>query len=186
MYPVSKLSPANYPALDKTPPTDSPQVQQWIAEVQATGVNIPTWAPNVAGGCAANPQALADPTRCWWTCGGCTNKTDVTVCPDKLHWGLTYDDGPAPYTPDLLNFLDQVNLKATFYVVGSRVISYPGLLQLEYLKGHEIAVHTWAHPQLTTLTNEQIIAELGWSKKVIQDVLGVTPLYMRAPYGDIE
>ena len=42
------------------------------------------------------------------------------------------------------------------------------------------------HPYLTTLTNEQIIAELGWTKKVIYDVLGVTPLYMRPPYGDIE
>jgi peptidoglycan/xylan/chitin deacetylase (PgdA/CDA1 family) len=39
---------------------------------------------------------------------------------------------------------------------------------------------------LTTLTNEQIIAELGWSKKAIKDVLGVTPNMMRPPFGDIE
>jgi len=47
-------------------------------------------------------------------------------------------------------------------------------------------VHTWSHPSLTTLTNEEIIAELGWSKKVIKDVLGVTPNMMRPPYGDID
>jgi peptidoglycan/xylan/chitin deacetylase (PgdA/CDA1 family) len=40
-------------------------------------------------------------------------------------------------------------------------------------------VHTWSHPSLTTLTNEEIIAELGWSKKIISDVLGVTPNMMR-------
>jgi peptidoglycan/xylan/chitin deacetylase (PgdA/CDA1 family) len=51
---------------------------------------------------------------------------------------------------------------------------------------HQIGVHTWSHASLTTLTNEQIIAELGWTKKVIKDTLGVTPNTMRPPYGDIE
>jgi peptidoglycan/xylan/chitin deacetylase (PgdA/CDA1 family) len=51
---------------------------------------------------------------------------------------------------------------------------------------HQIAIHTWSHAQLTTLTNDQIIAELGWSKKAIKDVLGVTPNMFRPPYGDIE
>jgi peptidoglycan/xylan/chitin deacetylase (PgdA/CDA1 family) len=141
---------------------------------------------NAVGGCVANPAAAADKSRCWWTCGGCTRSNDVTTCPQKYTWGLTYDDGPAYYTPDLLNYLKQVNLKATFFVVGSRVASFPGLLQQEYLAGHQIAVHTWSHPYLTTQSTEQIIAELGWTRKVIQDVLGVQPLYMRPPYGDIE
>jgi len=150
-------------------------------------VTIPTFSPTVAGGCPTNPQAIADDSeRCWWTCGGCTRPNDVTTCPDKLTWGLTFDDGPSPYTPDLLNFLDSQNLHATFFVVGSRVISYPSTLQAEYMDGHQIAVHTWSHPSLTTLTTEQIIAELGWSKKAIKDVLGVTPNMMRPPFGDID
>ena len=70
--------------------------------------------------------------------------------------------------------------------MGSRVTTFPGLLQQEYLSGHQIAVHTWSHPSLTTQSTEQIIAEFGWTRKIIQDVLGVTPLYMRPPYGDIE
>lgn len=32
-----------------------------------------------------------------------------------------------------------------------------------------------SHPYLTTMTNEQIVAELGWTKKIIKDVTGVTP-----------
>ena len=186
MSPVSTFSPSNYPALDKPPPTDSPQVQQWIQEVSQSGITIPNITATVAGGCPANPEAAADTSRCWWTCGGCTREIDVTNCPQKNQWGLTYDDGPAPYTPNLLNFLNQTNLHATFFVVGSRVVSYPGLLQQEYLSGHQIAVHTWSHPSLTTLTNEEIIAEFGWSKKAIHDVLGVTPAYWRPPYGDVE
>jgi Polysaccharide deacetylase len=138
------------------------------------------------GGCAANPAAVADTTRCWWTCSGCTNKTDITQCPAPMNWGLTYDDGPAFHTSQLLDYLDQQNLKSTFFVVGSRVISFPATLQTEYMSGHQIAVHTWSHPPLTTMTNQEIIAELGWSKKVIKDVLGVTPNMMRPPFGDIE
>jgi hypothetical protein len=35
------------------------------------------------------------------------------------------------------------------------------------------------------MTNEQIVAELGWTRKAIQAVLGVTPTTMRPPFGDI-
>lgn len=60
------------------------------------------------------------------------------------------------------------------------------MVQTEYMTGHQLAVHTWSHPSLTTLTNEQIVAELGWTKKVIKDVTGVTPNTWRPPYGDID
>jgi peptidoglycan/xylan/chitin deacetylase (PgdA/CDA1 family) len=103
-----------------------------------------------------------------------------------MTWGLTYDDGPSFYTSNLMQYLDSVNLKTTFFVVGSRVISFPLTLQDQYMSQHQIAVHTWSHPSLTTLSNEEIIAELGWSKKVIKDVLGVTPNIMRPPFGDID
>jgi len=103
-----------------------------------------------------------------------------------MDWGLTYDDGPSFYTSNLLSYLDQEKLKSTFFVVGSRVISFPAILQSEYMAGHQIGVHTWSHAALTSLTNDEIIAELGWSKKVIKDVLGVTPNMMRPPYGDID
>lgn len=45
----------------------------------------------------------------------------------------------------LLEYLDDKDISATFFVVGSRVISYPDILIAEYMAGHEIAVHTWSH-----------------------------------------
>ena len=45
---------------------------------------------------------------------------------------------------------------------------------------------TWSHPALTTLTNEQIVAELGWSRKTIKDITGVTVRTFRPPQGDID
>ena len=71
------------------------------------------------------------------------------------------------------------------------------------MKGHELSVHTWSHhvmslsfskahcrftrhyQPLTSLTNEQIVAELGWTREAIKRVTGVTPTTMRPPYGDI-
>ncbi|KAG9120505.1 chitin deacetylase, partial [Ceratobasidium sp. 392] len=101
-------------------------------------------------------------------------------------WGLSFDDGPSPYTPNLLNYLDAAGIKSTFFVVGSRAISRPEILQAEYMGGHQLSVHTWSHPSLTTLTNDQIIAELGWTKQAIKTITGVTPNTMRPPYGDID
>jgi peptidoglycan/xylan/chitin deacetylase (PgdA/CDA1 family) len=86
----------------------------------------------------------------------------------------------------LLRYLDEKNISSTFFVVGSRVIERPQILVEEYMQGHEISAHTWSHHPLTSLTNEQIVAELGWTRKAIKAVLGVTPTTMRPPYGDID
>lgn len=39
----------------------------------------------------------------------------------------------------------------------------------------------WSHPAMTSLTNQQIVAELKWTEKAIQSVIGVTPIYWRPP-----
>lgn len=183
---LSKFKLSDYPTPDVIPPTDSPEVKQWIKEVNDSGVKIPDFKPTVTGGCAANPEAAADKSRCWWTCGGCTGPEDISDCPEPRSWGLTYDDGPAFYTPNLLDYLDEQKLKATFFIIGSRAVYLPAVLQREYLSGHQISVHTYSHHLLTEMTNDQIIAELGWSKKVIKDIIGVTPNTFRPPQGDMD
>ncbi|OAV89892.1 hypothetical protein PTTG_00068 [Puccinia triticina 1-1 BBBD Race 1] len=187
--PSTNLNVALYPALDRLPPLDSPLVKEWMSKIDWS--KAPTSSPTGLGGClnSTNADAVSKSGKddnCWWTCGGCTRPTDIVSCPDKATWGASFDDGPSPDTPTLLNYLDQQKLKTTFFVVGSRVLSRPAMLQYEYQTGHQISVHTWSHPYLTTLTNAEIVAELGWSKKVIKDVLGVTPNTMRPPYGDID
>lgn len=49
-----------------------------------------------------------------------------------------------------------------------------------------IGVHTWSHPYLTTLTDEQIVGELGWTSQIIFDKSGFVPKWVRAPYGDVD
>ncbi|KAF8605852.1 hypothetical protein BDV93DRAFT_604872 [Ceratobasidium sp. AG-I] len=194
--PAASINIASYPAFMTAPDVNSPEVKQWIAEVAASGVqipNVPRNSPIPTGSaqslCQLNAAAAATANAagtCWWSCGSCTRETDVSTCPDKMTWGLTFDDGPSPYTPKVLNYLEDKNLKATFYVIGSNAIDKPAILQATYIAGHEISLHTWSHRALTTLSNEEIIAELGWNRKAIKDITGVSPKTMRPPYGDID
>lgn len=179
------FKPGDWPPQDKVPPTDSAQVKEWLKELE--GWSIPNIPKNVDNTCASNPQAAQDAAKNgWWTCGAHTRSTDIVQCPEKGTWGVSFDDGPSEYTPKLLKYLDEKKILSTFFVVGSRVISRPDILRQEYMAGHEISVHTWSHTALTTLSNEQIVAELGWTRKAIKDVLGVTPTTMRPPYGDMD
>ncbi|KAI6041894.1 carbohydrate esterase family 4 protein [Pisolithus marmoratus] len=175
----------SWPPQDQIAPTDSTEVSEWMQELN--GFDIPDIPPTADGTCVGDPAAAADAAdRGWWTCGGYTRDTDITACPDKLTWGVSFDDGPAFYSKQLLDYLSSINVTSTFFVVGSRVIERPQVLIEEYMTGHEIAVHTWSHRPLTMLTTEQVVAELGWTRKAIKDVLGVTPTLMRPPYGDID
>jgi len=63
---------------------------------------------------------------------------------------LTFDDGPdAQYTPEVLKALADECVKATFFVIGSKVAEWPGLARAELAAGHTIAHHTFSHPQPT-------------------------------------
>ncbi|MFM7375971.1 MAG: polysaccharide deacetylase family protein, partial [Chthoniobacterales bacterium] len=66
---------------------------------------------------------------------------------------LTFDDGPHPeLTPKLLDILRQNGVRATFYVIGRNVETYPDIARRIVAEGHEIANHSWSHPALTSLS----------------------------------
>lgn len=83
--------------MDVVAPTDSDEVKEWLKELE--GVDIPDLEPTQDGDCATDPEFAADAeARGWWTCGGWTRATDIVACPDKLTWGVSFDDGPSPYS----------------------------------------------------------------------------------------
>ena len=65
---------------------------------------------------------------------------------DEKQVYLTFDDGPTrAITPQILDILNQYNVKATFFVLGRNVDLYPDLIQREYNEGHYIANHGYTH-----------------------------------------
>jgi len=104
---------------------------------------------------------------------------------DCIDFCQTFDDGPTNVTSGLLDYLLSVNQKNTFFEIGSQIIQNYPLTVREYCEGHEIADHTWSHPDLTTLTSEEVYAELAWTIYAIHSSIGQTPKLFRPPYGNI-
>ncbi|MER6006090.1 polysaccharide deacetylase family protein [Nonomuraea angiospora] len=98
---------------------------------------------------------------------------------------LTFDDGPGPYTDTLLAYLAAYHAQATFFVVGSNVVTYPRVLRRTVAAGHEIGNHTWSHPDLTRLSPARVRSQLGRTDQAIRAITGIVPGLVRPPYGAI-
>ncbi|CAG8793294.1 2832_t:CDS:2, partial [Gigaspora rosea] len=153
--------------------------------------NIPPHKTTTAGDIDQTGYSASDPD-CWWSYNLCTTpkapglNPDVTVCPEPGTWGLTYDDGPNCSHTVFYDFLKQNKQNATMFFIGSNVASLPIEAQRALADGHHICVHTWSHQYMTTLTNEEALAELYYTVKVIKLVMGITPLCWRPPFGDVD
>lgn len=118
-------------------------------------------------------------------CDQC-NADDLFFCRSNNTWAITFDDGPQPITPSLLDYLKAEKLKATFFLVGTNVVQRPDIVRRQFAEGHHLASHTWSHKGLTALTNEQIVAEVKWTEKLIRELTGHRLKYVRPPYGDLD
>lgn len=114
-----------------------------------------------------------------------TPKVTYSQCRvDGPYIALTFDDGPhGTNTPRLLEMLKQRKVKATFFVVGQNVAEYPELAKRIVEEGHEIANHSWSHPQLTRLGEGGVTEQLGKTHDVVKQTTGVTMTLLRPPYG---
>lgn len=99
---------------------------------------------------------------------------------------LTFDDGPNPKTtPEVLKTLDEYQVKATFFLLGTNAKSNPDIVKEIKKANHEIASHTNTHSDLTTLTPEQVKADIDKSDQAIKEITGEKPAYIRPPYGAV-
>jgi peptidoglycan/xylan/chitin deacetylase (PgdA/CDA1 family) len=136
-------------------------------------------------------DANTDPD-CWWSSSLCTIpkgagiNADIFRCQEPETWGLTYDDGPNCSHNAFYDFLQQQNLKASMFYIGSNVLDWPYGAMRGLKDGHHIADHTWSHQLMTTLNDQEVLAELYYTQKAIKFVTGVTPKYWRPAFGDVD
>ncbi|MGO4108407.1 polysaccharide deacetylase family protein [Paenibacillus sp. YAF4_2] len=96
---------------------------------------------------------------------------------------FTFDDGPNPtYTPQLLEIFAEAGGKATFYMIGEQIAAHPETAKLVHEEGHEIGNHTYTHPNMTELSDEEILSELSRTEELIKQVTGSRAATMRLPY----
>ena len=98
---------------------------------------------------------------------------------------LTFDDGPsAATTPRLLDQLRELEVRATFFVVGQNMENPQGFAIVKRIaeEGHQIGNHSYSHPDLTQLTAAQIEQEIKRTENLIGSLDNGVKLF-RPPYG---
>ena len=97
---------------------------------------------------------------------------------------LTFDDGPKNgATEELLDLLRSENIKATFFVIGHSIKNDPDLILRMQKEGHDIGNHTYDHINLSSLSPEQMEAELVSDNRTIQKITHAPVRFIRAPGG---
>lgn len=98
---------------------------------------------------------------------------------------LTFDDGPAASTAELLDILAARKVRVTFFVVGENVVQHPELVRREHEAGHEIGDHSYTHADLGTASGKKVVSELTRTQEAVRRASGVTPVLLRPPYGSM-
>ncbi|HLI61666.1 MAG TPA: polysaccharide deacetylase family protein [Solirubrobacteraceae bacterium] len=96
---------------------------------------------------------------------------------------LTFDDGPGPYTPEIVRILTRTHTPATFFEVGEE-LRWFGAATAQILRlGDPIGDHTWSHPDMARLNGRAQRRELLRDAAAIGDEGAPFPLMYRPPFG---
>ncbi len=97
---------------------------------------------------------------------------------------LTFEDGPDPAsTPQLLDLLDELQIPATFFLVGDKVAQYPDLVREILDRGHTLGNHTYHHLDAWKTSTLSFVKDVSSCSRILNSVTGELPLWWRPPYG---
>jgi peptidoglycan-N-acetylglucosamine deacetylase len=96
---------------------------------------------------------------------------------------LTFDDGPGPYTQQLVTELNKLGVRATFFAIGNEERYFSPGTQLELRSGDVIGNHTESHPMMATLSAHDQYEQLFEQAARIELLDGPRPRLFRPPYG---
>lgn len=106
------------------------------------------------------------------------------VATDVKQVSITFDAAwGADKTNDILDVLDEFNVKATFFLVGIWIEKYTSETKEIFNRGHEIGSHSYNHPDFTKLDKLHMKAELESTNELLEKTIGKKPTLFRAPYG---
>src|SRR5713226_4124789 len=105
---------------------------------------------------------------------------------DGPYIAMTFDDGPsAKLTPKLLDLLAAHHIIVTFFLIGEIVAEHPEIAAREVREGHEVANHSWSHPNLGKMSDDGVRGQLRKTEDAIRSACGHGPTLLRPPYGSI-
>ncbi|KAI9633097.1 uncharacterized protein MKK02DRAFT_3485, partial [Dioszegia hungarica] len=175
-----------YPATNQIPP-DSSIPKAWLDKLAS--IHLPSDVPVSTGTPlpAYGSRSKSDPAICSFTYE-CRNPEDL-YAPTAGSISFTFDDGVSGGSDSLRNYMAGMGTmgKATHFMIGSYIANDMEKFKSVASAGAHIGVHTWSHNYMTTLTNNQVVAELGWTMQIISDLNGGrVPRFWRPPFGDVD
>ncbi len=102
---------------------------------------------------------------------------------NKKMIALTFDDGPNYNTSKILEILNKYNVRATFFVLGSKINHNEKIIKTMDEYGMEIGNHTYSHKLMTSMSNLDIIKEVEDTSDLIYNIVGKYPNLVRPSYG---
>jgi len=94
---------------------------------------------------------------------------------------LTFDDGPDPvWTPRVLDALNRIGAKATFFVIAPLALRFPHLVRRMTQSGHAVELHCSNHVRHTELTRAEVEDDARRVRRPLRD-LGLLPTLCRTP-----
>ncbi|SPO23297.1 related to deacetylase [Ustilago trichophora] len=114
-----------------------------------------------------------------------------TTCRSDNCLSMTFDDGPYDWQRKVVDTLGNAGgQKGTFFVNGNNfrcIYDNDSVSRLRYAyeRGHEICSHSWSHPDLRQLNNQQLDRQVQLVEDALWKIIGAVPACFRAPYGNI-
>jgi peptidoglycan/xylan/chitin deacetylase (PgdA/CDA1 family) len=102
----------------------------------------------------------------------------------RAEMALTFDCGASGIpTPAILEALRKASVRSTFFITGQWATRYPALTR-EIAQEHEIANHSWSHPDFRNLSDARILDEMRRTDDLLSRISGTTTKpFWRAPFG---
>ena len=114
------------------------------------------------------------------------DNTKNKVNPNRPMVALTFDDGPGPFTMELLELLEQHESRASFFMVGYNVKKYPDVIRKMKEMGCEIGNHSTNHKRLGGQPAPVVSAEIQTTQNYLTEILGHGATLFRPPYGSAD
>jgi peptidoglycan/xylan/chitin deacetylase (PgdA/CDA1 family) len=104
---------------------------------------------------------------------------------DRPRAALTFDDGPGPATPAVLEALGEAGVRATFFVLGRQAERHPELVRRIVADGHQLANHGYDHGVLIFRGPGHVADQLRRAERAAEDAAGAGAMsrLFRAPHG---
>lgn len=99
---------------------------------------------------------------------------------------LTFDDGPSPWTVEILDLLAEHGARATFFVLGAALAGNESILRRALAEGHLLGLHSWSHPHLPELSPGEVLDEMLRTRAAIERASGTSARFWRPPYFEVD